>query len=116
MSLIWPTKDPDELLDYSIDWTDIAVGFQISSVVWSVRSNTHPSETQLNAGQDRTSGSGGAITDSIQNIQQALVNNKVAVIYIAGGIDLTDYTFLCTVQTSIQTTLQRAIRLRCRSV
>ena len=116
MSLIWPNKDPDELLDYSIDWSDIAVGFTINSVVWSVRSNTNSVEHVLNAGQDRTAASGGAITDSIQNIQQALVNNKVAIIYIAGGIDLTDYTFICTVQTSIQTTLQRAIILRCRSV
>lgn len=116
MSLIWPNKDPDELLDYSIDWSAIVAGFTINSVVWSVRSNTHPTETTLNAGQDRTAGSGGAITDSIQNIQQALVNNKVAIIYIAGGIDLTDYTFICTVQTSISTTLQRAVILRCRSV
>ena len=116
MSLIWPNKDPDELLDYSVDWTDIAVGFTISSVIWSVRSNTHPTETVLNAGQDRIQGSSGAIQDTIQNIQQALVNDRVAIIYIAGGIDLTDYTFLCTVQTSIATKLQRAVILRCRSV
>ena len=54
MSLIWPNKDPDELLDYSIDWSDIAVGFTINSVVWSVRSNTNSVEHVLNAGQDRT--------------------------------------------------------------
>jgi len=116
MSLIWPNKDPDELLDYSIDWSDIVTGFTISSVVWSVRSNTHPTETVLTAGQDRTAGSSGVISDSIQNIQQALVGDKVAIIYIAGGIDLTDYTFICTVQTSISTKLQRAVILRCRSV
>ena len=84
MSLVWPNKDPDELLDYSIDWSDIAAGFTISTVVWSVRSNVNSVETVLVAGHDLTTASGGSIVDSIQNIQQAL-SGKTAIIYVAGG-------------------------------
>ena len=115
MSLVWPNKDPDELLDYSIDWSDIVAGFTISTVVWSVRSNVNTAETVLAAGHDLTTASGGAIVDSIQNIQQALSGNN-AIIYVAGGVDRRDYTFVCTVTTSIATTIQRAVILRCRAV
>jgi hypothetical protein len=115
MSLVWPNKDPDELLDYSIDWSDIVSGFTISTVVWSVRSNVNPAENTLVAGQDLTTASGGAIVDSIQNIQQALSGNN-AIIYIGGGVNKRDYTFVCTITTSIATTIQRAVILRCRSV
>jgi hypothetical protein len=115
MSLVWPNKDPDELLDYSIDWSDIAAGFDISTVTWSVRSNVNPTEVVLASGQNVIHATGGAIVDSIQNISQAL-SGKVAVIYIAGGVDGRDYTFICTVTTSISTTIQRAVILRCRSI
>jgi hypothetical protein len=115
MSLVWPNKDPDELLDYSIDWSDIAAGFDISTVVWSVRSNDNPAETVLAAGHTLTTASSGSIVDSIQNIQQA-ISGKVAIIYIGGGVAGRDYTFICTITTSISTTIQRAVILRCRSV
>ena len=115
MSLVWPNKDPDELLDYSVDWTTVTEGMTISSVVWSVRSTNYATETTLAAGRDLTFASGGAETDSIQNISQAL-SGKSAIIYIAGGVDKRDYTFICTIATSLNTTIQRAVILRCRAV
>jgi hypothetical protein len=115
MSLVWPNKDPDELLDYSVDWTTVTEGMTISSVVWSVRTTNYPTETVLAAGRDLTFASGGAETDTIQNISQAL-SGKSAIIYIAGGVDGRDYTFICTITTSISTTIQRAVILRCRAV
>jgi len=36
MSFRWPNKDPDETLDYSVDWSRWLNGATISSVVWSV--------------------------------------------------------------------------------
>ena len=36
MSFRWPNKDPDEQLDYSIDWSRFLGSATISSVVWSV--------------------------------------------------------------------------------
>jgi len=115
MSLVWPNKDPDELLDYSIDWSDIAAGFNITSVTWSVRSNDYPTEYVLPAGYDLNTVNGNAFVDSIHNIAQA-ISGKNTIIYVAGGIDRRDYTFICTITTSISTTIQRAVILRCRSV
>jgi hypothetical protein len=34
LPLRWPAKDPDELLDYSIDWTARLAGDTLSSVEW----------------------------------------------------------------------------------
>ena len=36
MSLRWPTKDPDETLDYSVDWSRFLGSDTISSVAWLV--------------------------------------------------------------------------------
>lgn len=36
MSFRWPNKDPDETLDYSVDWSRWLNGATISSVVWYV--------------------------------------------------------------------------------
>jgi len=115
MSLVWPNKDPDELLDYSVDWTAVTENMTITNVVWSVRTTNYPTETILEAGRDLTFASNGAETDSIQNISQAL-SGKSAIIYIAGGEDKRDYTFICTITTDLNSVLQRAVILRCRSV
>ena len=34
MSFRWPNKDPDEQLDYSIDWSTLSRQCTISSVAW----------------------------------------------------------------------------------
>ena len=36
MSLKWPPKDPDETLDYSVDWSRFLGSDTISSVVWKI--------------------------------------------------------------------------------
>lgn len=113
MSLVWPNKDPEELLDYSIDWSSIIGDLTITNVVWSVRSTVYQTETVLTAGQNLTAATNGVRIDSIQNIQQALTGN-VAVIYVAGGYHGVDYTFLCTITTSANTIIQRAVILRIR--
>lgn len=41
MALSWPAvKDPDEIKDYRLDWTDLLDGDTISQSVWSVASGT----------------------------------------------------------------------------
>jgi hypothetical protein len=115
MSLVWPNKDPDELLDYSVDWTSALGTLDITNVSWSVRSTRYATEVPLAAGDTMTEGSNNAHIDGIQNISQSTVG-KVAVIFIAGGTDRVDYTFVCTITTSQGTILQRSVILRCRSV
>ena len=36
----WPNKDPDEVLDYSIDWSDRLDGDTIVSSTWEIVSGT----------------------------------------------------------------------------
>lgn len=36
MALIWPPKDPEEVLDYDIDWTKRLAGDTISASVFTV--------------------------------------------------------------------------------
>ena len=38
MSLNWPSKDPDELLDYQINWTVALAGDTIISSTWQINS------------------------------------------------------------------------------
>ena len=51
MSLKWPNKDPDETLDYSIDWSRFLGSATISNFVWFVSStNTNTVVTAHIAG------------------------------------------------------------------
>lgn len=36
MALTWPDKDPEEVLDYQIDWTDRLDGDTIATSAWTV--------------------------------------------------------------------------------
>lgn len=36
MALTWDFKDPDEVLDYEVDWTDRLAGDTISASLWEV--------------------------------------------------------------------------------
>ena len=66
MSYRWPLKDPDETLDYSVDWSRFLGTATISSAVWYVQTS-EIGKTALFIGQDLTTASSGAVTDSIQN-------------------------------------------------
>jgi len=36
VALVWPAKDPDEVLDYNIDWSDRLVSDTIATSTWVV--------------------------------------------------------------------------------
>ena len=74
MSFRWPSKDPDETLDYSVDWSRFLDTAIINSVIWFVKSNTYNVKTRLNAGQNLTNASSSAVTDTIQNVSQTNTN------------------------------------------
>ena len=50
MSFRWPSKDPDETLDYSVDWSRFLDTATINSVIWFVKSSLYNTKTRLNAG------------------------------------------------------------------
>ena len=111
MSFRWPNKDPDETLDYSVDWSRFLDTATIVSVIWFVKSSLYNTKTRLNAGQNLTTASGGATTDSIQNISQTNTNT-VATINIAGGQNNIEYTFFCQMTDNTGSTAERSIKIR----
>jgi len=111
MSFRWPVKDPDEQLDYSVDWSRFLVDATISSVVWFVKSNTYSTKTTLAAGQTLTTASSSAVTDSIQNVSQSQTST-VATINIGGGTNNAEYTFFCRMVDSTGSQAERSVKLR----
>ena len=111
MSFRWPIKDPDETLDYSVDWSRFLDTATIASVTWFVKSTLYNTKTQLAAGQNLTTASSNATTDSIQNVAQTNTDT-VATINIAGGQVNVEYTFFCQMTDTTGSTAERSIKLR----
>ena len=111
MSFRWPSKDPDETLDYSVDWSRFLDTAIITSVIWFVKSSLYNTKTRLNAGQNLTNASSSAVTDTIQNVSQTNTNS-VATINISGGQNNVEYTFFCQMTDDTGSTAERSIKLR----
>jgi hypothetical protein len=111
MSFRWPSKDPDETLDYSVDWSRFLDTAKINSVIWFVKSTVFNTKTRLNAGQNLTNASSSATTDSIQNVSQTNTDT-VATINISGGQNNVEYTFFCQMTDDTGSTAERSIKLR----
>ncbi len=111
MSFRWPNKDPDEQLDYSVDWERFLGSATISSVQWFVKSSLYNTKTELGAGETLTTASGSATTDDIQNVSQTNTNT-VATINIGGGQNNVEYTFFCRMIDTTGSQAERSIKLR----
>jgi len=111
MSFRWPIKDPDETLDYSIDWSRFLDTAIISSVKWFVKSSLYNTKTELQAGQNLTAASSSATTDSIQNVSQTNTNT-VTTINIGSGQNNVEYTFFCQMTDNTGSTAERSVKLK----
>jgi hypothetical protein len=111
MSFRWPNKDPDEILDYSVDWERFLQGATIDEVSWFVKSTLYDTKTRLEELETLTSASSNATTDSIQNVSETNTPT-VATINIAGGQNNVEYTFFCRMSDSTGSTAERSIKLR----
>lgn len=102
MSYRWPNKDPDETLDYSIDWSRfLGDGITITAVQWSVD----------NASGVKTLLSSGAVVHNIQNVSQTNTNT-VATINIGSGTNNVEYKFYCRITDSSGSQAERTVKLR----
>jgi hypothetical protein len=113
MSLRWPVKDPDEKLDYSVDWSRFLGDATIAGVEWYVKTPVYNVKTLLGPNQDLTTASSSATTDSIASEAQTK-NNTVATIEIAGGVLNREYTFICRMTDSTNSVAERSIKLAIR--
>lgn len=102
MSNRWPNKDPDESLDYSVDWSRfLRTGLTLSSVEWYVD----------NADGVKTLISAGSVVNGIQNIAQTNTNT-VATINLGLGTNNKEYKFYCRIIDSTGSQAERVVKLR----
>ena len=101
MSFRWPNKDPDETLDYSVDWSRWLNGATISSVVWYVDNSTGV-KTALPAS---------STVNGLQNVAQT-ISNGVATINLGLGTNNTEYKVYCRITDNSGNVAERVVRLR----
>lgn len=102
MSYRWPNKDPDETLDYSIDWSRfLGSGVTISSVEWYVDDSDGV----------KTLIGNGSVVNTIQNVSQTNTNT-VATINIGSGTANVEYKFYCRITDSTGSRAERVVKLR----
>jgi len=88
MALRWPSKDPDEVLDYQLDWTARLDGDTISSSSWAV-----------------ASGSGLTIDSDSET-------TTLTTVWLSAGTEGTTYTLTNTIVTAASRTMEQSVRIR----
>lgn len=89
--LTWPSKDPDEVLDYKLDWTPaLAVAETVSTSVFSV------------------------VTGHVAINSQSLAS-PISTVWLSGGTEGESCTLNCRVTTSGGRTYDQRTRLRIRT-
>jgi hypothetical protein len=101
MSFKWANKDPDEILDYSVDWSRFLGAATISSVAWSVD----------NASGVKTAIGSGNTVNGIQNVSQTNTNT-VATINLGLGTLNEEYKFYCRITDNTGSIAERVIKIR----
>ena len=87
--LKWPDKDPDEVLDYQIDWTDRLAGDTIASSAWTVPS--------------------GLTKESDSN------TTTTTTVWLSSGTLAEDYEVLNRITTTGGRTMDQTVKLRVRT-
>lgn len=100
MSFKWPNKDPDETLDYSVDWSRWLNGASISSVTWSVDDSSGVKTTITN----------GQTVNGIQRVSSS-ISGGVTTIHLGLGTANTEYKFYCRITDSTGSIAERVIKL-----
>lgn len=89
MALSWPVKDPDDYLDYCLDWTQRLVDADtITTVEWMLSS---PDLVKDNESHDTTK----------------------AIVWLKGGLDKTTYSITCRVTTAQGRIMDQTVVLKC---
>jgi hypothetical protein len=102
MSLKWPNKDPDEILDYSIDWSRFLSG---ATITWYV-DDADGVKTQLIPS--------GQLVNGIQLVS-ATNTNTVTTARLGSGSNNILYQFYCRISDSNGLVVERKVRLRVRN-
>ena len=112
MALIWPNKDPDERLDFTVDWTRYLDNFgsplTIASVQWKIISGTTESSA-LSSGNTFDE-SGAVVATALGITVENIVNTTTtATLVLSGGLANKEYRFVCEITTSSSAQTNAAI-------
>lgn len=101
MSMKWPNKDPNEILDFGIDWSRfLRPGEVITSSTWFIVSDSN----------EVLSFSPGTTYDTLVNVLSGS-DTSVTTITIAGGTNNKQYKLKCRVTLSTDLVADRSILL-----
>jgi len=103
MSYKWPNKDPDELLDYSVDWSRFLDTATIASVTWYI-DDASGVKTQY----DDTD-----VVNGLQKVSQT-ETTTVATIRLSLGTNNVQYKLYCKMTDNEGLTAERSVTIRIR--
>lgn len=93
MALFWPYKDPDEVLDYSINWADRLDVDTISTSVWMLAANTPDANLAFGVNS---------------------YSNTATVIWLSGGTLGKDYHVTNRITTAAGRTMDQSVKIKIR--
>jgi phospholipase C len=99
MALRWPDKDPDEQLDYTVDWSRYLDTLTIASVAWRFVQSDGTESSSLSA------------SDTFNGLTVNRITNTstTATIVLSGGTANIDNKLICEITTSTSTKTNAAI-------
>jgi hypothetical protein len=92
MALTWPPKDPDEVLDYQVDWSDRLSSDTLLTSVWSISGD-----------------------DSILTEDSSEISGDNTIIWLSAGTLGEAYNLLNRVTTTGGRTMDQTVRLRIKA-
>lgn len=101
MSYKWPDKDPDEILDYSVDWSRFLGDDTVSAVTWYVYDADGVKEQLSDA----------EVVNGLQFVT-GTISGQVATARFSLGTNNTRYTVVCRITTGEGLQYERSIFLR----
>jgi len=104
MAYKWPNKDPDEILDYSVDWSRFLGSAIISSVSWFVD----------DADEVKTAFGDTDVVNGLQKVTQT-ETTTVATIRLALGTNNVQYKLYCQMTDDQGLTAERSVTIRIRN-
>lgn len=103
MSLKWPNKDPDEILDYSLDWSRyLDSGENITLVQW-----------YIDVDGVKTLWSQGVAQNGLLYVS-ATNTEDYATIVLGDGTNNVTYKITCKITTNLGNVTERAVRIKIR--
>lgn len=101
MAYRWPDKDPDETLDFSVDWSRVLTNDTLSSATWFIK-EADGTKNEL------------ADAETVEGLQfvSGSVSGKVATARFSQGTNNKRYTVVCQITTGGALVFERDIHLR----